>query len=66
LRRDLKKLLIGNEAIKQLEDDIERLSREIEMTTGAAAIAESDAREDIARHLSDIGWEQLVRLFLKT
>lgn len=66
LRRDLKMLLIGNEAIKQLEEDIERLAREIEMTTGAADIAENDAREDIARHLSGIGWAQLVRLFLET
>ena len=66
LRRDLKNLLIGNEAIQQLEGEIDRLVREIEMATGAAALSAADARDDIVQQLPSIEWAQLVRLFLKT
>jgi glycine cleavage system H lipoate-binding protein len=64
LRRDLKSLLIGNEAIQQLKGEIDRLVREIEMTTDAT-LSDSDARDDIVQHLPGIEWAQLVRLFLK-
>ena len=64
LRNDLKNLLIGNESVKQLEQEIERLLREIEMTTGVSALSNTDAGNDITGHLPDIGWERLVRLFL--
>jgi hypothetical protein len=63
LRQDLKKLLIGSESVKQLEQEIERLLRQIEMTTGRSLSFGADVHDDLARHLPDIGWENLVRLF---
>ena len=64
LRHDLKNLLIGSEAVKQLEQEIERLLREIEMITGASTITDTDISNVIPSHLPDIGWKRLVRLFL--
>lgn len=63
LRQDLKNLLIGSESVKQLEQEIERLLREIEMTTGRSLSFGTDVHDDLVRHLPDIGWERLVRLF---
>ena len=65
LRHDLKNLLIGSESVKQLEQEIERLLREIEMTNGVSAITNTDTGNDITARLPDLGWERLVRLFLK-
>ena len=64
LRRDLKNLLIGSEAVNQLEQEIERLLREITMTTDVSPLSNPDAGNDITNYLPDLGWERLVRLFL--
>jgi glycine cleavage system H lipoate-binding protein len=64
LRQDLKSLLIGGESVKQLEQEIERLLREIEMTTGSSLPFSADVNDDMTHHLPDIGWERLIRLFL--
>jgi glycine cleavage system H lipoate-binding protein len=63
LRQDLKNLLIGSESVKQLEQEIERLLREIEMTTGRSLSFGTDVHDGMTHHLPDIGWERLVRLF---
>jgi len=63
LRQDLKNMLIGSESVKQLEQQIERLLREIEMTTDRSLSFSADVHDDVVRHLPDIGWERLVRLF---
>jgi len=64
LRHDLKNLLIGSEAVQQLEQEIDRLLREIEMTTGVSTITGTRIVNEITGHLPDIGWKRLVRLFL--
>lgn len=64
LRNDLKNLLIGSEAVIQLEQEVERLLREIEMTTGVSPQTTTGVGNDIPDHLPDIGWKRLVRLFL--
>lgn len=64
LRQDLKNMLIGSEAVDQLEQEIERLLREIAMTTDVSALSNPEAGNDITNHLPDLGWERLVRLFL--
>jgi glycine cleavage system H lipoate-binding protein len=65
LRQDLKNLLIGSEYIHHLEQDIQRLLREIEMINADAALSGDAAQNDIADRLPDIGWERVVRLFLE-
>jgi len=66
LRQDLKSLLIGSEAVKLLEEEIERLQKEIEMATGVSTPPDTNMRDVIANQRPSIGWETLVRLFLKT
>jgi len=66
LRQDLKNLLIGSESVKLLEDEIERLQKEIEMTTGVSTPPDTNMRDVIVNQRPLIGWETLVRLFLKT
>jgi len=65
LRQDLKHLLIGSEYAPHLEQDIQRLIREIEMTSDAKLMRDLAAENDISRHLPDIGWVRLKRLFLE-
>ena len=65
LRQDLKNLLIGSEYVKRLEQEVERLLREIDMVSGGTVMHDFDARSDIVDKLPDIGWERLVRLFLQ-
>jgi glycine cleavage system H lipoate-binding protein len=60
LRHDLKNLLIGSEAVKQLEQEIERLLREIEMTTGVSLHSDTDIQqcysEPLAGHWMGSAW----------
>lgn len=65
LRHDLRSLLIGSEYVKHLEQDVERLVREIEMVTGQTALQSEGAGMGGVSSLPDMGWERLVRLFLQ-
>jgi glycine cleavage system H lipoate-binding protein len=65
LRQDLKNLLIGSEYAKHLEQDIQRLLREIEMVRGEMPLPDIAAENEIADHLPDIGWQRAVRLFME-
>ncbi len=66
LRRDLKHLTIGSEAVEWLNREIERMNREFESTGGSPLgdPASSDGEPAAARPL--IEWERLGRLFLHT
>ena len=66
LRQDLKNLLMGSEYVKYLQQETERLAREIEMIGGEGALPRDEAGKDWADQIPDIGWERLVRLFFET
>ena len=66
LRQDLKSLLMGSEYVKYLQQETERLTREIEMVRGEDALPANETGKDWADQIPDIGWERLVRLFFET
>jgi glycine cleavage system H lipoate-binding protein len=65
LRLDLKGLLIGREYVKYLQQEVERLTREIEMISGRSVTPDLDTDKELSAQLPDIGWERLVRLFIE-
>jgi glycine cleavage system H lipoate-binding protein len=66
LRRDLKKLMIGDQAVAFIDQEVDRLYEVIEQTAGPLAADGGHLVDDIFGHMPQIGWEKLTRLFLKT
>jgi glycine cleavage system H lipoate-binding protein len=66
LRQDLKNLMIGDQAGKFLDQEVEQLYRVIEETAGPLAVDGGYLRHDIFGHLPEMGWQKLTRMFLRT
>jgi len=66
LRHDLKKLMIGDQASKYLDDEIDRLYQVIEETAGPLAADGGYLGDDIYGNLPGASWRMLTRLFLHT
>jgi len=66
LRRDLKNLMIGEQAGDYLDDEIDRLYRVIEEEAGPLAADGGYLGDDIFGNLPKTSWQKLTRLFLNT
>lgn len=66
LRRDLSKLMIGNETAGFFEEEVERLYGVIEETVGPLAADGGQLRDDIYGNIPQLRWEKLTRMFLHT
>jgi glycine cleavage system H lipoate-binding protein len=66
LRRDLKKLMIGDQAVAFIDQEVDRLYEVIEQTAGPLAADGGHLVDDIFGHMPQIGWQQLTQLFLRT
>ena len=66
LRRDLKNLMIGEQAGEYLDDEIDRLYRVIEEEAGPLAADGGYLGNDIFGNLPKTSWQKLTRLFLNT
>ncbi len=66
LRRDLKNLMIGDQASQYLDGEIDRLYEVIEEEAGPLAADGGYLGDDIFGNLPQTSWEKLTRLFLHT
>jgi glycine cleavage system H lipoate-binding protein len=66
LRRDLKNLMIGEQASEYLDGEIERLYEVIEEEVGSLAADGGYLGDDIYGNLPQTSWNKLTRLFLHT
>jgi len=66
LRRDLKNLMIGEQASQYLDGEIDRLYEVIEEEAGPLAADGGYLGDDIFGNLPQTSWEKLTRLFLHT
>jgi len=66
LRRDLKNLMIGEQASEYLDGEIDRLYRVIEEEIGPLAADGGYLGDDIFGNLPETSWPKLARLFLHT
>jgi glycine cleavage system H lipoate-binding protein len=66
LKQDLHALMIGEQATKFLEKEVERLYALIEEKTGPLAVDGGRLGHDIFGHLPQLGWQRLVAAFLRT
>lgn len=66
LRRDLKHLMISDEAAAFFEKEIERLYQVIEETAGPLAADGGRLTSDIYGKLPQLDWEKLAQIFLRT
>jgi hypothetical protein len=66
LRRDLKNLMIGDQASTYLDGEIERLYKVIEEEVGPLAADGGYLGDDIYGNLPPTSWDKLTRLFLHT
>lgn len=66
LRQDLKSLMIGNQAGKFIDEEVDRLYEVIEETAGPLATDGGYLGDDIFGHMPQIGWQKLTQLFLRT
>jgi len=64
LRRDLKNLMIGDQASQYLDGEIDRLYAVIEEEAGPLAVDGGYLGDDIFGNLPQTSWEKLTRLFL--
>jgi glycine cleavage system H lipoate-binding protein len=65
LRRDLKKLMIGDQASQYLDGEIDRLYQVIEEEVGPLAADGGYLADDIYGNLPGASWQKLTRLFLQ-
>jgi glycine cleavage system H lipoate-binding protein len=65
LRRDLKKLMIGDQATDYLDEEIDRLYRVIEEEAGPLAADGGYLGDDIYGNLPGVDWHKLTRIFLQ-
>ncbi len=66
LRRDLKNLMIGDQASQYLDGEIDRLYEVIEEEAGPLAADGGYLGDDIFGNLPQTSWQKLTRLFLHT
>ena len=66
LKQDLHALMIGEQATKFLENEVEQLYALIEEKTGPLAADGGRLGHDIFGHLPQLGWQRLVATFLRT
>jgi glycine cleavage system H lipoate-binding protein len=66
LRQDLKNLMIGDQAGEFIDQEVERLYEVIEETAGPLAADGGYLSDDIFGHLPQLGWQKLIRKFLRT
>lgn len=66
LRADLPGLMLGEQASNFLDGEIERLFQEIEAKAGPLAADGGYLGTDIFGHQPELGWEALVRTFLRS
>ena len=66
LRKDLKNLMIGKEAINRVSRDVDTLIGMIEQYSGPLAADGGELAGDIFGCLPEIGWDRLTRSFLRT
>jgi glycine cleavage system H lipoate-binding protein len=66
LRRDLKNLMIGDQAGEFIHREVEHLYRIIEETSGPLAADGGYLGDDIFGHLPQVGWQNLTHTFLRT
>jgi glycine cleavage system H lipoate-binding protein len=66
LRRDIKNLMIGDQASQYLDGEIDRLYEVIEEEAGPLAADGGYLGDDIFGNLPQTSWEKLTRLFLNT
>jgi glycine cleavage system H lipoate-binding protein len=66
LRQDLRSLMIGDEACRFIDGEVERIHELIEATAGPLAADGGHLGNDLFGNLPQLGWENLVRNFLRT
>jgi len=66
LRQDLKNLMIGDQAGKFIDQEVNRLYEMIEETAGPLTADGGYLGDDIFGNLPQIGWQKLTREFLRT
>lgn len=66
LRQDLRGLMFGEEACRFIDGEIERIHELIEATAGPLAADGGHLANDVFGNLPQLGWENLVRNFLRT
>ena len=66
LRRDLKNLMIGDQAGEFIQREVEHLYRIIEETNGPLTADGGYLGDDIFGHLPQVGWQKLTHIFLRT
>ncbi len=66
LRQDLKNLMIHTESAEFMEDEVARLYQVIDETTGPLAADGGLLGHNIYGHMPELGWERLVKSFLRT
>ena len=66
LRRDIKRLMIGEETTGFLRSEVEQLTAVIEETAGPLAADGGHLGDDLYGKLPQLGWDRLARMFLRT
>jgi hypothetical protein len=66
LRRDIKNLMIGEQAREFLDGEIDRLYRVIEEEAGPLAADGGYLGDDIFGNLPRASWQKLTRIFLRS
>ncbi len=66
LRQDLKNLMIHTESAEFMEGEVARLYQVIEETAGPLAADGGHLGHNIYGHMPELGWERLVKDFLRT
>ncbi|MCU0605321.1 MAG: glycine cleavage system protein H [Desulfobacterales bacterium] len=66
LRRDLGGLLFGEEAVRFIDAELEGVHELIEAAAGPLAADGGHLAEDLFDNLPELGWENLVRRFLRS
>ena len=66
LRRDMQKLMIGEESTSFLRSEVEELTAVIEETAGPLATDGGQLGDDLYGKLPQLGWNRLAKRFLRT
>ena len=66
LRRDMRKLMIGDESTSFLKEEVEQLTAVIEETAGPLAADGGHLGDDLYGKLPELGWDRLTNMFLRS